>query len=151
MIRHRQGRDAVAASFVLRDLAGEGLSRWPRRGEIARAARAPSRARRSWSIRKRGADLRREMKWLGSYRYGVVNLGAAHARGALRGLSSGSSRDIAFHPARARGAQAFGAMSRGRGGPTSGRAARRCSQAASKCGFVIDVSTWSRQAPSMKR
>ena len=47
---------------------------------------------------KRGADLAREMKWLGSYRYGVFNLGAA----SLEGLFSRFQRlysEIDFHPA----------------------------------------------------
>ena len=46
VVRRRAGRERHAASFVLRDLAGEGLSRWPSRREIARAAGAPSRRAR---------------------------------------------------------------------------------------------------------
>jgi hypothetical protein len=54
---------------------------------------------------KRGADLRREMKWLGSYRYGVVNLGAgSHAE--LLAAYGEIHRDIAFHP---RGREAMAA------------------------------------------
>ena len=91
-----QGRDAVAASFVMRDLSGEGLGRWPARGEIA-ALRARHPRARIMIYPKRGADLRREMKWLGSYRYGVVNLGAA-SRIELGAAYEAIHRDIGFHP-----------------------------------------------------
>ncbi|HEX4943553.1 MAG TPA: ATP-grasp domain-containing protein [Usitatibacteraceae bacterium] len=95
-IRHRQGRDAFAASFVLRDLEGAGLGRWPARGEIGRLrARHPEATIMFYP--KRGADLRREMKWLGSYRYGVVNLGAP-TLGELFANYGRIHRDIAFHP-----------------------------------------------------
>ena len=76
VVRRREGRQKHAASFVLRDLAGEGLTRWPRPPEIARLQeRNPDIHEMIYP--KRGADLRREMKWLGSYRYGVFNLGGA--------------------------------------------------------------------------
>jgi biotin carboxylase len=97
VIRHRQGRDRVAASFVMRDFDGAGLGRWPASGEIGRL-RARHPGARIMIYPKRGADLRREMKWLGSYRYGVVNLGAA----SLAELFTDYVRihgDIAFHPA----------------------------------------------------
>jgi hypothetical protein len=42
VIRHRQGRDRHAASFVLRDLAGEGLARWPSAAEGRAACGAAS-------------------------------------------------------------------------------------------------------------
>jgi hypothetical protein len=95
-VRHRMGPDAVAGSFVMRDLEGAGLGRWPGRGEIARL-RARHPGARIMIYPKRGADLRREIKWLGSYRYGVVNLGAA----SLAELSAAYGRihrDIDFHP-----------------------------------------------------
>ena len=101
-IRRREGASAVAASFVMRDLAGEGLGRWPRRGEIGQL-RARHPGARIMFYPKRGADLRREMKWLGSYRYGVVNLGAGSA-GELQGAYDRIHREVAFHP-RAREAQ----------------------------------------------
>lgn len=75
VIRHRQGRDRHAASFVLRDLAGEGLGRWPSATEIERLQVRHADVR-TMLYPKRGADLARELKWLGSYRYGVFNLGA---------------------------------------------------------------------------
>ena len=47
---------------------------------------------------KRGPDLAREMKWLGSYRYGVFNAGAASAE-ALLARFEALCADIDFHPA----------------------------------------------------
>ena len=75
VIRHREGRDRHAASFVLRDLSGEGLGRWPSAAEVARLQSRYADVRTMF-YPKRGADLAREMKWLGSYRYGVFNFGA---------------------------------------------------------------------------
>lgn len=95
-IRRREGASAVAASFVMRDLAGEGLGRWPRRGEIA-ALRSRHPEALIMFYLKRGADLRREMKWLGSYRYGIVNLGARSAGELLRAYDR-IHREVAFHP-----------------------------------------------------
>jgi hypothetical protein len=69
-----RGEQRVAASFVLRDLAGDGLGRWPSRGDVRRLQQRHPAAH-VMVYRKRGADLAREMKWLGSYRYGVFNLG----------------------------------------------------------------------------
>jgi hypothetical protein len=96
VVHRGQGRDAVAASFVMRDLSGEGLGRWPARGEIA-ALRARHPGALIMIYPKRGADLRREMKWLGSYRYGVVNLGASSRR-ELASAYEAIHRDIGFHP-----------------------------------------------------
>jgi hypothetical protein len=70
-----QGRDRHAASFVLRDLRGAGLSRWPSRAELQRLQRRNGDVH-AMIYPKRGADLARELKWLGSYRYAVFNLGA---------------------------------------------------------------------------
>jgi hypothetical protein len=97
VIRHRQGPHACAASFVMRDLAGAGLGRWPGPGEVARLRQRHPEAR-IMVYPKRGADLRREMKWLGSYRYGVVNLGAPSPR-ELFAAYARIHRDIGFHPA----------------------------------------------------
>ena len=56
LVRSRAGRERHAASFVLRDLLGAGLSRWPKAGEIeALAARHPEG--HLMVYRKRGADL----------------------------------------------------------------------------------------------
>jgi hypothetical protein len=96
VVQHRRGRQRHAASFVLRDLTGEGLSRWPSTAEIdALQARHPDI--RTMIYPKRGADLAREMKWLGSYRYGVFNLGGATLEdmfGQFRRLCA----HITFHP-----------------------------------------------------
>ena len=75
-IRRRCGAQAHAASFVLRDLAGEGLGRWPSAASIRELQRRNPDAH-VMIYRKRGADLKREVKWLGSYRYGTFNVGAA--------------------------------------------------------------------------
>ncbi|HUP96937.1 MAG TPA: ATP-grasp domain-containing protein [Usitatibacter sp.] len=96
-VKHREGCQKHAASFVLRDLSGEGLSRWPSSREIAAlAGRHPEG--HFMAYRKRGADLAREMKWLGSYRYGVFNTGGA----TLEEMFASFARlagDIDFHPA----------------------------------------------------
>ena len=95
-IRRREGRDRHAASFVLRDLEGEGLARWPSPAEVSRL-QARHADMRTMFYPKRGSDLAREMKWLGSYRYGVVNLGAA----SLEQMFARFHRfcaEIDFHP-----------------------------------------------------
>jgi ATP-grasp domain-containing protein len=96
-VRRRAGRHAHAASFVLRDLSGAGLARWPDAREIAALAAAHPDAH-LMVYRKRGADLAREMKWLGSYRYGVYNAGAA-SREELQARFARLCGQITFHPA----------------------------------------------------
>ena len=92
----RRGAQRHAASFVLRDFAGEGLARWPSTREIeSLQARNPDAHVMIYA--KRGADLARELKWLGSYRYGTLNLGA----GTLEELFARFHRlcaQIDFHP-----------------------------------------------------
>jgi biotin carboxylase len=96
VVLRRQGRQRHAASFVLRDLTGEGLSRWPSTAEIhGLQARHPDA--RVMIYRKRGADLAREMKWLGSYRYGVFNLGGTTLEDMF-GQFHRLCAHIAFHP-----------------------------------------------------
>jgi len=97
VLRRREGRDAVAASFVFRDLAGEGLSRWPDRARVARL-RAQHPEASLMVYPKRGADLRREMKWLGTYRYAVANVGASSPEALYRAYRR-ISDSIDFHPA----------------------------------------------------
>jgi hypothetical protein len=97
-ITRGQGRQRHAASFVWRDLAGEGLSRWPSRQErAALAARHPEGHLMLYP--KRGAALAREMKWLGSYRYAVFNTGGA-TRGEMLESFRRVDADIDFHPGR---------------------------------------------------
>ena len=96
-ICRRAGAARHAASFVLRDLEGVGLSRWPGRAEL-RELRERQADAHLMVYPKRGADLAREMKWLGSYRYAVFNVGA----GSEDGLFARFDRlcaDIDFHPA----------------------------------------------------
>lgn len=96
-VRRREGRQKHAASFVLRDLTGEGLGRWPSAREVA-ALQARHPGVHLMIYRKRGADLVREMKWLGSYRYGVFNLGGATLEEMFARFHRICS-DITFHPA----------------------------------------------------
>ena len=96
VIRHRAGREKHAASFVLRDLTGEGLSRWPSRREVA-ALEARNPGTHVMIYPKRGADLHREMKWLGSYRYGVFNVGGATLE-EMFGRFHRICEQITFHP-----------------------------------------------------
>ena len=67
-----------AASFAFRKFDGKPLAAHPTREQIERARQEFPEARLMLYL-KRGASLAREMKWLGSYRYAVVNMGAASA------------------------------------------------------------------------
>ncbi len=96
VIRRGQGRARVAASFVLRDLEGAGLSRWPGGREIE-VLRARHPEARIVVYPKRGGDLRRELKWLGTYRYAIVNLGAPSTQELFAAYHRVCS-DIDFHP-----------------------------------------------------
>lgn len=64
-----------AASFAFRKFDGKPLATHPTAEQIARVNRDFPEARLMLYL-KRGLALANEMKWLGSYRYGVVNLGA---------------------------------------------------------------------------
>ena len=64
-----------AASFALRKFDGKPLTAHPTPAQLARA-RAEYPEAHLMLYLKRGASLAREMKWLGSYRYAVVNMGA---------------------------------------------------------------------------
>ncbi len=96
VVRRREGPERHAASFVLRDLSGEGLSRWPAAREI-RALQARHPDKHVMVYPKRGADLAREMKWLGSYRYGVFNMGGATLEEMFARYRE-VCREITFHP-----------------------------------------------------
>ncbi len=65
-----------AASFAFRKFDGKPLGAHPSAEQIARVQRDYPEARLMLYL-KRGLALAREMKWLGSYRYAVVNMGAA--------------------------------------------------------------------------
>ena len=97
VVKRGEGRHRHAASFVLRDLAGEGLGRWPSARDVeSLAARHPEG--HVMVYRKRGSDLAREMKWLGSYRYCVFNTGGATVDEMFASFER-LVRDIDFHPA----------------------------------------------------
>jgi hypothetical protein len=67
-----------AASFALRKFDGKPLAAHPTREQLERVRREHPEARLMLYL-KRGTSLAREMKWLGSYRYAVVNMGAGSA------------------------------------------------------------------------
>lgn len=64
-----------AASFALRKFDGKPLAAHPSAEQLARVRREYPEAHLMLYL-KRGMSLAREMKWLGSYRYAVVNMGA---------------------------------------------------------------------------
>lgn len=65
--------NGCAASFVLRSFDGRPIRPAPDAARVARVhARHPDA--RVMLYLKRGADLAREMKWLGSHRYAIVNV-----------------------------------------------------------------------------
>lgn len=70
-----RGRHRHAASFVLRTFERRRLKAFPDRARIEALQRRYDDARFMIYI-KTGAQLEREMKWLGSYRYAICNLGA---------------------------------------------------------------------------
>jgi biotin carboxylase len=70
-----RGRYRHAASFVLRAFGRPRLKAFPDRARIAALQRRYEDARLMVYV-KTGAQLDREVKWLGSYRYAVLNLGA---------------------------------------------------------------------------
>ena len=96
VITRGAGRQKHAASFVWRDLRGEGLSRWPTRRGIDELAKRHGEGH-LMVYPKRGADLAREMKWLGTYRYAVFNTGGATREEMLESFTR-VDRDIDFHP-----------------------------------------------------
>lgn len=71
----RGARYRHAASFALRKFDGKPLAAHPSSAQLERA-RAEFPEAHLMLYLKRGASLAREMKWLGSYRYAVVNMGA---------------------------------------------------------------------------
>ena len=64
-----------AASFALRKFDGRPLSAHPTASQIARVRNEYPEAHLMLYL-KRGPSLAREMKWMGSYRYAVVNMAA---------------------------------------------------------------------------
>lgn len=70
-------RYGCAASFVFRDFSGKGLHAGPSAMQLEWLHRTYPDAR-LLVYPKQGASLAREVKWLGSYRYAVLNLGGAN-------------------------------------------------------------------------
>jgi hypothetical protein len=68
-------RYRAAASFAFRKFDGKPLAAHPTPEQIERVRRDYPEARLMLYL-KRGLALANEMKWLGSYRYAVVNMGA---------------------------------------------------------------------------
>ena len=71
-----EGAFGAAASFVFRRFDGREVTRVPGQAQIESVHQRYPDARLMLYL-KRGASLAREMKWLGSYRYAVLNLGGA--------------------------------------------------------------------------
>lgn len=74
-----QPRYGHAASFALRKFDGKPLSAHPSASQIARVRDEFPEAHLMLYL-KRGSSLAREMKWMGSYRYAVVNMAARSQR-----------------------------------------------------------------------
>jgi hypothetical protein len=68
------GEFGAAASFIFRRFDGQPVKSVPSRAQILRLSESYPDARLMLYLKK-GASLAREMKWLGSYRYAVLNLG----------------------------------------------------------------------------
>ena len=75
-ISHRAGRYKNAASFVLRAFEKTRIKSAPTEAQVRELEKKYEDARFLIYI-KTGSSLERELKWLGSYRYAVLNLGAA--------------------------------------------------------------------------
>lgn len=73
-----KGAFGAAASFVFRRFDGREVTRVPKPAQIESVHQRYPDARLMLYL-KRGTGLAREMKWLGSYRYAVLNLGGASA------------------------------------------------------------------------
>jgi hypothetical protein len=97
LIRERAGESAHAASFVLRDFSNRGLAYVPSEREIDELRRAHPESHLHVYI-KTGNGLTRELKWLGSYRYCVMNIAGATLEDMFAKFVR--TRDaIGFHPA----------------------------------------------------
>jgi len=90
------GPFARATSFVFRKFDGRALARTPSPAQVARFAAEQPDAKLMLYL-KRGAALAREMKWLGSYRYAVLNMGGASAAD-LGARYRAACRQLAFDP-----------------------------------------------------
>ena len=84
-------RYRLAASFAFRKFDGKPLSMHPSDAQIARVRHEYPEALLMLYL-KRGASLAREMKWLGSYRYAVLSMGASSSDDLQRGFHAIGSR-----------------------------------------------------------
>jgi hypothetical protein len=80
-------RYRAAASFAFRKFDGKPLAAHPTPEQIERVRRDYPEARLMLYL-KRGLALANEMKWLGSYRYAVVNMGARSGEELLQRFQS---------------------------------------------------------------
>lgn len=90
------GRFARATSFVFRKFDGRALTRTPSPEQVERFAAEQPDAKLMLYL-KRGAALAREMKWLGSYRYAVLNLGGTSTADLIARYRA-ACRQLAFDP-----------------------------------------------------
>lgn len=95
-LEHGAGRFARATSFVFRKFDGRALARTPTPEQVARFAAEQPDAKLMLYL-KRGAALAREMKWLGSYRYAVLNMGGTSAADLVARYRA-ACRQLAFDP-----------------------------------------------------
>jgi biotin carboxylase len=93
----RLGRCGAAASFTLREFDGAIKVR-PGRAEIETLRSSQPDAVLQTFI-KRGASRRREMKWVGSYRYAALNLGGRDREELFRRFDAAMA-GLSFEPAR---------------------------------------------------
>ena len=94
LLKRRQGRYKHAASFVLRSFEHEPLKMAPSLARVAQIEQLFEDSRIMVYI-KRGASLAREFKWLGSYRYCLINLGG-HSHDDLESRYLAARRELAF-------------------------------------------------------
>lgn len=88
------GEFHAAASFVMRRFDGRAPARMPSAAQIEAVHRRHPDARLMLYL-KRGAGLAREMKWLGSHRYAVLNLGGRDAADLMARYEA-IRRELAF-------------------------------------------------------
>ena len=94
VVRRRAGRYQHAASFVLRSFEQKPLKRVPSLARVAEVERRFEDSRILVYVKK-GASLAREFKWLGSYRYCLINLGG-HSHDDLHDRYRAARRELAF-------------------------------------------------------
>lgn len=95
-LRRGAGRFARATSFVFRKFDGRALARTPSPEQVARFTAEQPDAKLMLYL-KRGAALAREMKWLGSYRYAVLNMGGMSTTDLVARYRA-ACRQLAFDP-----------------------------------------------------